>query len=463
MSKVICEREDLIAIADAVRNKTGDTSELTLGGIAGGINGISTTPVLQNKTVTPSAEFQIVAADAGYDGLNNVTVEGDSNLVPENIISGKSIFGVDGIAEVGDGNIDHSIEDAMITRDINGDYSNDRVITIGHNAFDGCISLTTVDFPNATSIDYSAFDGCTSLTTVDFPNVTSIGYDAFDGCASLTTVEFPNATSIGSSAFVRCTSLTTVDFPNVTSIDSMAFAECTSLTTVEFPNATSIGSNAFDGCISLTTVDLPNATSIGYSAFDRCRPLTIVDFPNATFIGGYAFAECTSLTTVILRHYTVCVLESSNAFSYNADNRYIYVPSSLVDSYKTATNWSVYTNFIRAIEDYPDITGGWVVEEPDDDGSGEPITCYIDGYAVNTYDGAKWSDITMNIATGEGGEPLFIEEAGYMLVYCASEDDGYYVVEGNSFTYLRNSIGENDYVRPYDRIIANHNYILMSE
>lgn len=37
---------------------------------------------------------------------------------------------------------------------------------------------------------------------------------------------------------------------------------------------------------------------------------------------------------------------------------YIYVPAALVDSYKAATNWSTYADQIRAIEDYPDITGG---------------------------------------------------------------------------------------------------------
>ena len=31
MSKVICEREDLVAVADAIRNKTGDSNAMTLG------------------------------------------------------------------------------------------------------------------------------------------------------------------------------------------------------------------------------------------------------------------------------------------------------------------------------------------------------------------------------------------------------------------------------------------------
>jgi hypothetical protein len=65
--------------------------------------------------------------------------------------------------------------------------------------------------------------------------------------------------------------------------------------------------------------------------------------------------------TLIIRSPNVATLENTNVFNstpIKSGTGYIYVPRSRVDSYKAASNWSTYAAQIRAIEDYPDITGG---------------------------------------------------------------------------------------------------------
>lgn len=62
--------------------------------------GISVDSALQSKTVTPTAGGLTVKADDGYDGLKQVIVNGDTNLIAANVISGKTIFGVAGSAIV---------------------------------------------------------------------------------------------------------------------------------------------------------------------------------------------------------------------------------------------------------------------------------------------------------------------------------------------------------------------------
>jgi hypothetical protein len=102
-------------------------------------------------------------------------------------------------------------------------------------------------------------------------------------------------------------------------------------------------------------------TTVGAFAFSYCTALSKVDFLVVGNIADYAFDNCSKLTTLILRNTSKVATLSSNAFYPNlitSGKGYIYVPSALVDSYKAATNWSRYAAQLRAIEDYPEITGG---------------------------------------------------------------------------------------------------------
>ena len=246
--------------------------------------------------------------------------------------------------------------------------------TIGTYAFGACSNLTTASFPSATTIGTNAFYGCTNLTTVSFPNATTIGDYAFVYCYNLTTARFPSATTIGNNAFWACSKLTSISVPNATTIGTYAFRQCSNLRTASFPNAITIGTYAFQSCSNLTTASFPNATTIGFCAFQSCSKLTSISFPNATTIEANAFVYCTNLirasfpnaTTIEANAFcscsklvsvyflasTVCTLSNSNAFSRTgiwSTKGSIFVPASLIDSYKTTTNWAFFSKRIFGI------------------------------------------------------------------------------------------------------------------
>ena len=185
--------------------------------------------------------------------------------------------------------------------------------SIGASAFGYCTALTSVSFPAATSIGYNAFANCLSLTTVSFPVCTFIGVNAFCDCLSLTTISFPACTYIGDGAFGSCKALTTASVPSCSYIGSYAFEYCSRFTTASFPSCSYIGSYAFGYCSSLTTANFLACTDIDASAFYNCKALTTASFPSCSYIGGYAFANCFSLTTV---SFPSCMTIRAYAFSY---------------------------------------------------------------------------------------------------------------------------------------------------
>lgn len=269
-------------------------------------------------------------------------------------------------------------------------YVSSNAIQVGYRAFRSCTALKSVVLNKVNKLGVGVFAYDTALTYVELPSVTSIGTEGsgsgdngtFEGCSALTNIVAPNLTTILGRAFQYCTALTSVEFPELTTFKAhFAFSNCTALTSVIFPKLTNITYGTFEDCTALTYVELPLVTKIEDRAFISCKALETVELPSVTSLGDMAFHLCTSLKkvdlgaitsigktsffnyvcnevfeTLIIRTSSVCSI-SSGAFDYFPSTMSIYVPSSLVDSYKADSVWATYSDRIKAIEDYPDITG----------------------------------------------------------------------------------------------------------
>lgn len=287
---------------------------------------------------------------------------------------------------------------------------------LGSYAFQRCVSLSSVSMPKCSAISYAAFAYCSSLESVELPNVLSIytlafqdcvnlqsislpsciyvggaGTDntsPFRGCSKLLSIDLPECKTLGANAF-ESTFISSISIPNVSTLGNWAFRFCSSLTEIDLPNVTNLGSNPFGSCISLSQVSIPKASAITQNAFNRCFALeyiyapvasTIIStnnsegnfgycsslswasFPNVDRIPSGCFKECIKLESLYLYGSRVASLLNVNAFINTPISNSallgrfgsIYVPSSLYSSYRTATNWSVYSSRFVSVDVPPE-------------------------------------------------------------------------------------------------------------
>ena len=244
---------------------------------------------------------------------------------------------------------------------------------IGISPFEGCDNLVSITLPSSLrKIGERAFHNCTSLPGIDFAglvNLTEIGKQAFDGCKALSSVDLGDCTSLNTIkefGFNGCSQLTSLTLPEgLETIELNAFwhmgidvsneAEWKPL---ELPSTLStIGQYAFEDS-RFTSVTLPAALkTVGTDIFkySSVRTLTIED---GAVIGRKMFNSCFQLTTVTCKSTTPPNMKADDglyAIANQDDNtaltniQNIYVPSSSVEAYQSASGWDMYSGKISAI------------------------------------------------------------------------------------------------------------------
>jgi hypothetical protein len=191
-------------------------------------------------------------------------------------------------------------------------YADD--VYIYERAFEGCVTLATVDFGKYVRfIDSCAFRNCKALQSVAFTDrLETVNSFAFEGCVAMTSASFgstqsgkeANNLSLNWYSFYNCTSLATVIFAdNLKVLGQGVFEGCTSITDATLPSSlTSLGERTFYGCTSLRTIVIPNGiTTLPASCFQGCSAITSITLPSTlTTVNAEAFQNLAELQSVTI-------------------------------------------------------------------------------------------------------------------------------------------------------------------
>ena len=206
---------------------------------------------------------------------------------------------------------------------------------LSNYAFQYCVSLKNITISKnlaiSTSNSYQLFSACSALEHINIPSTTtSFGAYMFCYCYTLKSVVVSNnMTAINSYAFTSCYMLKDFVINNkMTNVYTEAFEYCYSLQTIIPESVIGVSEKAFSSCYSMKKVSAKKISTIGQSVFLYNSNIMEYDFSLATFVPS---------------------LSNSNAFSGINKLCKIKVPSALYSSWKTATNWVTYADYIVAV------------------------------------------------------------------------------------------------------------------
>lgn len=263
----------------------------------------------------------------------------------------------------------------IATNIVNLDFGEAPVRDIGKWAFTGCHFTNKLVLPSqCVNLGESTFMEC-SFQELDFSQATKltvIAPSSFARCGDVTKITWNNTlTQIRNDAFygLRNFNSTSLNLPNsLKIINDQAFIDLGALNsslTILFnwpPQLTSIGVGVFMNSrivtdASTNKIEVPSfITSVPASLFNANKSVQTIDLhSNITRVGDSAFYKCSNLEKVYLRSSTLVKYSTTTpAYLYgwlvscpNFESTYdathngqIFVPSTLLQSYKDSSEWS---------------------------------------------------------------------------------------------------------------------------
>ncbi len=226
------------------------------------------------------------------------------------------------------------------------------ITSIGDYAFYYCRSIEAVSFcVGLNNIGSRAFNYCSPLKCAVIPVGMLALKNSFEGCYRMYNVVLPyGMTSITTflSAFSQLEYFIVPD--GVTSVDRSG-SEYT-VTNIRLPSSLNmIPYSCFYGSYALKEIVLPAGITLDGEAFLNAYNLAKVVFlGDVVGIGQKAFANDSCVKEFDFSACTrVPTLSNSSAFSGINELCKIKVPAGLLSSWKSATNWSTYANYMVGV------------------------------------------------------------------------------------------------------------------
>ena len=269
-------------------------------------------PVLQEKTVTPETLPTVIGADEGYDGLSQVTVNPDSQLKAENIRSGKTIFGVDGVF-AGSGN-KTELEEKMLT------------------LYSGTKDAGTYRISEFNEFFAGKARRFGAICPYCYPNKIIIDMDVTDPTMSYSPWDFESSSNGLEIVFEEYQSIHYVNFKN-THIKEFVYHSAVRYTDCSFDNDIVIP----EGVTSIKSGLLDYVYKNGKQNITVTIPSTVTEMVTPSF-GSYS-----NPCILVMKPTTPPTLKQD----YSNYVSKIIVPQGTLQAYQTAAKWSTYANIME--------------------------------------------------------------------------------------------------------------------
>ena len=238
------------------------------------------------------------------------------------------------------------------------------IITIGNQSFSGCITMESIFIPSSViNIEYDAFASCVSLKSVKCfsEDVPALGSRAFEYCPSNMAIYVPSVSLEAYKSKEPWSNYNILPFGSIGDFTEISYdyhtlrytitnlepAECE---VVCIQNMNTQFSVTLPSSVIISGIEF-NVTSIGKLAFCQRSYLVSISIPNSVnSIGDNAFYGCSNLTHIYC-HAKNIPTTGSDVFS--SSSLKIYVPATLLSSYKTTDPWNNYSiESLTTITDY---------------------------------------------------------------------------------------------------------------